>query len=183
MKGLIPFGGLVITSGSPTLALTTTPTLFNIWQALAPDSTLGDASVRPDLANNRIMAGIPGTYKFNYSISGQTGTAGIMTFQLRKNAATLIPGTACSQSWAGSSADNVISFSGLFVIAPGDYSATQSQPNFPDPVQGAQAFYPSFAGAGGAPHSQCPIDMVVSVGTSTATLTIVTGNWTIEREG
>lgn len=183
MKGLLPYDGLQITSGSGTFGLTTTNAQFNIWGQVIGDQTKGDSSVRADLANSRILCAAPGVYKSTLKLCGTTGTAGIVNSQFRKNAATLISGTLCPVSWAGSSAQNLTSFVGIFSITSADLTAANAVANFPDPTQSANAYYGSVAGAGMAPKSEVPIDLVLNIASGTATLTIQEAFWLIERIG
>lgn len=181
MKGLIPFGGMKIVGGAGTIGLSTTATLLNLWSATGgsvlpgtgASGNDGEQSVQADLTNNRMKL-LPGFYEYTLRLVGTTDGTQDITAQLRKNAATLIDGTKSQRSWTLTIA-NLHVDGGVFQILETDVPGTLS--NFADPAT------TGFAGAGGAPKRLVPVDVVLTSGAGTPTLTIKEASLLIKRIG
>jgi hypothetical protein len=181
MRGLIPFGGLSITGGATTLALTTTAAQLISWSgaggANSDDDTYsagGDPAVRPDYANNRILVNTPGTYKVEVTIYGTlaTGTA-LLLAQIFKNGVAVAK--ARQKAYGETTAGVQISLLAIVVVNKSDAPGTIA--TFADPASG------ELIGAGKAPQTMCPLDVRLFVSTSTDTLTIVEAQFNVFRIG
>lgn len=178
MRGAIPYGGLNITGGAVTQALTTTAGAMVAWAGAGgsalPDtnSSVGDPAVKPDLANSRILVQAPGTYEVEFNISTDMATGADLIAQLRKNG-TVVP-TAKGKGRCTTD-KNQVSFKSIIEVTTDDNPKTIQ--SFANPSTSG------FAGAGGAPKTMVPLDIVLSVGASTDTVTIEEASFIVTRIG
>lgn len=196
------YGGLIATAGVGTVALTTTPATLTGWTAKADDNTSdidGDATIRPDLTNNRILVAAPSvqtptppagltaatqkkTYQADVDVSGTVATGCDLILQLRKNGSsgTLIAGTKAKNRITTNKGN--VGFTAIFSVNGGDFIAAKAlgvnQLAFADP-SAPDSTHPYFTGQGGAPKNLIPIDVVASCATSTDTLTVEEAHFTI----
>lgn len=164
MQGLLPYGGMTIVGGAGTVALTTTPALMNLWSASggadSASSTLGDPAVRIDRTNNRLLLNSPGVYLVTLDLSGTVTTGCDLVVQPRKN------GTTDTRKRKMRFTTNKAQISCHWMIVVNRSDSPSSIQTFADPSS------TGFAGAGGAPKTEVPFDIVVSCAASTDTLTV-----------
>lgn len=169
------FGGLNITGGAGTVALSTTAATLNVWSSAGGSNVGGTTnpgdsiSIQPDNTNNRIKVS-PGTYLVNFFMSGTNASGGKVTARVRKNGSAVTTLKASAQ--IGTTNGN-LGFSGILTVNASDAPGTL--PLSPDPSSSG------FAGAGGAPKSLVPIDIDLTLGASTDTLTIVEAGLTLVK--
>ncbi|MGL6095182.1 MAG: hypothetical protein ACRC7O_05180 [Fimbriiglobus sp.] len=186
MRDTIPFGSIQVTGGAGTILLGTTAVLMNSWAAASgsdganTSTSDGDVSVVPDKANNRIKCYCPGIYKYSLDVSGVVDGAQDLSFQLRKNAVA-IANTKKTQRFG--TTENAFSMSGTFTLTVADNPGTLAA--FPDTDASAGQYKPggSFVGASGAPKVLAPIDVQITSGAGTPTITVKEATLLIERIG
>lgn len=160
---LLPNAGLICVGGSGTLSLTTTALLVSSFTAVA-DGFLDEVSLQEcqaDLANNRLLLGTPGLYLVKGQIVCTSDTAGDLILQARKNAATVLNGCKGKQRLATAGRFS-LTFEGLVKLTTTDNPKTIA----------ASGDTGSFTGPARQPKMMCPIDMVASVVSSTAVITV-----------
>lgn len=168
------FGGLHITGGADTLALTTTAARMISWSASGgsnsdADSNTddGNASIVPDYANNRIKV-MPGVYKVDLVITGDMDTAADVIAQIYKNSVAV---SKLKQKQRMTTNKDQIVISGLLEVLESDIPDTL--PTFADPSA------TGFAGAGAAPKSLVPIDVYLSLVSGSQTITFEEAAFTL----
>lgn len=187
MLGMLPIGGIQSTSQSTAQAVTTAAAQLVITGGVETAGTRtreGDPAVKPDTANNRIVVNAPGIYKATVSISGAAASALQNTYQLRKNGSSgsAITGTRAKQVYG--TTPSQVSWSSMFEITAADLPAAGGTATFSDPDSSAGAGKPAggFAGAGAAPKTGVPIDILVT-GDGSVNFTPTDIQFIIERVG
>lgn len=189
MKPMIPYASIVVTAGAAAQALSTSAAKATGFTANGSSDTYtteGDVSARPDYANNRLLARAPGLrqdgqtsqnttndYLVNLSWSGIISAAADITFQVRKNAAAV-----ADLRWAARLTDavkNTVTGAGILKVLASDNPGTIS--NFADPAT------TGYAGAGGAPKEMVPIELYLTAGAGTPSVTPEYANFSILRIG
>ena len=197
MMGLIPFGGLSITGGTQTQALTTTPGQVVAWSAAGGANSdqdtyngAGDPSVRPDYANNRILVNSQGgaayqtaqggsiaycAYLVTLTLEGTlaTGTA-LLIAQIYKNGVAVAKLKQKAYGSGGTTGCQVV-LQGILQVSRAD--APLNIATFADPPS------TELIGPGKAPQTMVPITVYLSVSASTDTLTIAEAQLTVVRLG
>lgn len=87
-----PFGGLFVSGGSTSQAITTTPAQLTAWSGAKGGISQGanydgDPAIVPDPANNRIKVNTPALFEAKLNISGFGSAAADLLFQIRVNGA------------------------------------------------------------------------------------------------
>lgn len=193
MTGTIPFGGITTTGQSTAQAVTTSAAQLVIPNATAIGSPTtqnqGDPAVKADPSSYRNIVNAPGTYKVTVDIVGSSASALQTTFQLRKNGTvgsgstgTAITGTKAKKTW-GTTPDTC-SWTSFVQIAASDIPAAGGSATFADPSAAAGAGKPSggFAGAGAAPLTGIPLDVLVT-GDGSVNFTPTDVRLSVERVG
>lgn len=178
MLGLVPFAGLNVTGGAATQALTTSAGQMVAWAASGgsalPDSNTkcGDAAVKPDLSNSRILVQAPGIFLVTFNATLDMASGADVIAQLRKNGTVV----ATAKGKARCTTDKgQVSFQSIVEVTTADNPATIQ--TFANPSTSG------FAGAGGAPKTEVPLDIVLSVAASTDTATIEEASFLVVRIG
>lgn len=160
------YGGLNITGGAGTVALSTTPAQLNVWSSAGGSNVGGTSnpgdniSIQPDNTNNRIKVS-PGVYLVNFFMSALNATGGKVTARVRKNGSAVATLKASCQI---GTTNGTVCLSGVLTITSADNPGTL--PTSPDPAS------TGFAGAGAAPKNLVPVDIDLTLGSGTDTLTI-----------
>lgn len=160
------FGGINITGGSGTVSLSTSAAQMTGWSAAAGSNVGGTTnpgdsiSIQPDNANNRVKV-TPGTYLVNFFLSGTNATGGKVTARVRKNGSAVASLKASAQIGTN---PGQIAISGFLTVTNADVPGTLA--NSPDPAAGG------FAGAAGSPKNMVAVDIDLTLGSSTDTLTV-----------
>lgn len=167
------YGGLYISNGGTgTQALTTTVGAVTGWTAASVNSNTrdGDQSVRPDLTNSRILVS-KGVYRVHVDLTVLGGGTVTVIASVRKNG--VVQAHLGSRGTTTTSASGKIAFEGYLEVLASDSPGTIAQ--FADPAS------TGFAGAGGAPKLDVPLDLVLSLVSSTDTTTLVDGHFNVSR--
>lgn len=179
----IPYGGLAITGGAVTQALTTTAGKMVAWAgtggaASAADSRTrdGDPAVRPDKANSRVLVLSPGVYEVSFDMSGESDAAQDVFAQAYRNGVAV--GDLRGQArWAGSNAKNQLSFHGILEVTAAHNPKTIG--TFDDTVASASPpAQPSYAAA---PKTEVALEVYLKSLASTPTITINDAHLTVKR--
>ena len=168
MLGQTPFAGIFSTGQSTAQAITASAAQLVITGGTAMPST-SDRSGKPDCkadpTNNRLIFNSPGIYLVNLDLVGTSASALQTTIQLRKNTLTAIPGIGVFQ-WATTASI----FNCYFVVelTTADIPTAGGLQTFADPSSAVAPYKPvgGFAGAGAAPLTEIPIDILVTGGGS-----------------
>lgn len=176
------YGGLTITGGSDTLALSTTAAKLASWSASggaasAADSRSrgGDPSVRPDKSNNRILVACPGIYEVQFDLSGVPDAAQDIHMQLYRNGVAV--GDLIAQARFTNAVKNNISFSGIVEVTASHNPKTI--PTFDDTT--ATTSPPAQPSYAAAPKTEVALEIYVKSLASTPTLTINNAHFTVKR--
>lgn len=164
MLGQNSFGGITATGQSTAQAVSATAAQLVFTNGSAMPSTsdrVGAASVRADTANNRLLLNAPGIYRVDFCATGSAASALQTTFQMRKNSATAF-GRTSVETWGTTPATHTAVF--IVEITAADIPAAGGQPVFADPSAAVGAYKPGggFAGAGAAPLTEIPVDVLVT---------------------
>lgn len=180
MKGLIPFGALVISGpGAITQALSTALAQMTAWAsaggANGPASTYDDGNpdVKPDYANSRVLVQAPGVYEVTVNLSGITDGTQDITLAIAKNG-TALTTAQNKRSWTVSVKNQHV-LTALVAITAADNPGTITTK--PDPAT------TGFAGAGGFPKMMVPLTVQLASGASTPTLTFENCQFLVKRVG
>lgn len=193
MTGTIPFGGITNTGQSTAQAVTASAAQLVFPNATAIGSPTtqnqGDPAVKADPTNNRVIVNAPGTYEVTVDIVGAAASALQTTCQLRKNGTvgsgstgTAITGTKAVKTW-GTTPDT-FSWTSFIQIASSDLPSAGGVATFADPSASAGVGKPSggFAGAGAAPLTGIPLDVLVT-GNGSVNLTPTDMRLSVRRVG
>lgn len=171
------YGGMYITGGADTQAMTTTAGAMVSWSEAGGANAVSDSNARdgdpaiiPDKANNRIKLNTPGVYLVSFDLAGLATTGCNVAAQLRKNGVVV---TGAKGLGIFSTTNGAVSFQSIVEVTRSDSPGTL--PTFADPAS------TGFAGAGGAPKTECALDVVLSILTSTDTLTLVEAHLNVIR--
>lgn len=186
MLGAVPFAGITSTGQSTAQAVTTSAAQLVINGGTAMPTTAtraGNPAVRPDVSNNRLIFNAPGIFRVALNCVGVAASALQTTFQLRKNGSsgTTISGVS-KETWATTPSTHSAFF--VVEITAADLPAAGGQSAFSDPDSTAGAGKPAggFAGAGAAPKSGVPVDVLVT-GNGSVNLTLSDVRFEAEQIG
>lgn len=186
MIGQTSFGGIVSTGQATAQAVTTSAAQLVITGGVAMPSTsdrTGSPSVKADPTNNRLVFNAPGIYKVELNAVGVGAAALQTTMQLRKNGASGAAfGSVSKNTWA--TAPNQQNAFFIVEILASDIPAAGGVATFSDPSAAAGAYKPGggFAGAGAAPLTGVPVDVLVT-GDGAVNLTLSDVRFYAERIG
>lgn len=173
----LPYGGLTVSAGAGTQALTTALAKFTGWGAVSKADSRsrdGDYSIWPDLTNNRVLV-VPGVYEVSFDLDGTMSGSDTLTFQIFKNAVA-VPDLQVSRYQAATNALG-FAFSGILNVLPTDNPKTIG--TFADPVKTSNP--PNAGGYASAPDLMIPIEIYVKSAAGSDTLTIVNAHLTLKR--
>lgn len=186
MLGAVPFGGITSTGQSTAQGVTTSAAQLVITGGVAMPSTsdrAGTPSVKADTANNRLIFNAPGIYRVHFNCVGVAASALQTTFALRKNSTggTTLSGVS-KETWATTPSTHAAMF--LVEITNADIPTAGGQSTFADPDATAGVGKPAggFAGAGAAPKTGIPVDVLVT-GDGSVNLTLSDVRLEAERIG
>ena len=186
MIGQTSFGGIVSTGQATAQAVTTSAAQLVITGGVTMPSTsdrVGSPSVKADTANNRLVFNAPGIYKVELNAVGVGASALQTTLQLRKNGSSGAAfGSVSKHTWG--TAPNQQNAIFVVEITNADILSTGGVATFADPASGVAAGRPAggFAGAGAAPLTGVPIDVMVT-GDGSVNLTLSDVRFYAERIG
>ncbi len=172
--------GLTIASGSGNFATTTTAAKFDGWAANASVDARaqdGDVSCRADYANDRVLVQAPGRYEVHLDLSATIDSAVDMIFDVRKNA-TVISDLRAKKYFITTNY-NQVSLDGFFNVVAADNPKTVG--TFSD--TSATTTPPAQVTWAGAPRSMVPIELYITAGSGTPTLTIESAHLNVKRVG
>lgn len=166
MLGQTSFGGITSTGQSTAQAVTTSAAQLVIAGGSALPTTAdrsGIPSVKADPTNNRLLLNAPGIYRIALQVIGAAASALQTTFQVRKNGSsgtTLTP--TSKQTWGTTPATHSAEF--YVEITQSDVLAATAVQTFSNPDATAGVGKPAggFAGAGAAPATGVPVDIMVT---------------------
>ncbi len=177
-----PYGGMSITGGADTLALSTTAAKLASWSASggansAADSRTrgGDPSVRPDKANNRILVNAPGVYEVHFDLSGAPDAAQDILVQVYRNGVAVDDLRA--QARFTNAVKNNIALHGILEVTAAHNPKTI--PTFADTT--ATTNPPAQVSYAAAPKTEVALEIYIKSLASTPTLTINDAHFTVKR--
>lgn len=187
MIGTIPFAGIQSTGQSTGQAITTTAAQLVITGGVATPMTqnrVGDPAVKADPTNNRIIVNTPGIYEIEFDLTATASGTQTAAFTVRKNGASgsVISGPKVTGNFGTSPLS--VGMKRIIEVTAADIPTTGGLSTFADPDATAGAGKPAggFAGAGAAPKTGVPIDILVTGGGS-VTLTVTDLGFIVKRIG